>query len=160
MQINWQGKDKIIIKSKNAVIETGEVNKVNEVELLGPGEYEIAGIEIFGISEGIYLFRIEDMTVAYLDKINRTLTDKEIEDLSDVAIVIIPTGGEGVIDAKAAANIIKSVEPKIVIPTNSENFADFCKIIGGCQDPRDNIKITKQQLIEQEGQKVYLLKVS
>ena len=151
MQIDWKGADKIEIKTKGATISTGAKIKINEVELLGPGEYEIAGVEIFGIANDIYLFKVEDINIGYFNSINRALSADEIKELSDISIAIIPIGGKGVIDENKAVDIIKAIEPTIVIPIESAGLDKFCKIIGNCQDPISSYKTTKQQIELMEG---------
>jgi len=157
MQIIWHGESKIEIKTKSAVITTGDVVKINEVELPGPGEYEVAGVEAFGIDKDIYLFKADDIHVVYLDSINRSLTDDEIERLSEVEVLIIPIGGDKVINSKQASLIIKAVDPKIIIPVSYKDSKDFCADLGGCQDPVDDYRVLKAQLAIMEGQNVILL---
>lgn len=151
MQIKWKGENRVEIETKGAVILTGEKTTINDVKLSGPGEYEVAGVEAFGIAAEIYLFRVEDVGIAYFDSINRTLSADEVKALSDISIAIIPVGGKEVIDENKAADIIKAIEPTIVIPIESENFDKFCKLLGKCQEPVNAYKITKQQISLMEG---------
>ena len=151
MQIEWKGNNKIEIKTKGATISTGEKIKINDVELLGPGEYEVAGVEAFGIAQEIYVFRVEDIGIGYFDSINRALSAEEIKTLSDISIAIIPVGGKNVIDENKAADIIKALEPTIVIPIENDNFDKFCKLVGKCQEPVNSYKVTKQQIALMEG---------
>lgn len=103
----------------------------------GPGEYEVKGIFVYGIgldsvSEKteiqsdkkdsqknivtIYRIEAEDMSVAHLDKLNKSLNNRELEKLENVDILMVPVGGGDVLDAKRAVEIINQVEPRIVIP--------------------------------------------
>lgn len=151
MQIEWKGANKVEIKTKAATITTSEKIKINEIELPGQGEYEIAGVEVFAIANDVYVFKIEDINVGYFDGLNRALSTDEIKELSDISIAIIPVGGKGTIDENKAADVIKAIEPSVVVPIESDSFDKFCKLIGKCQEPIDSYKITKQQLVLMEG---------
>ncbi len=95
----------------------------------GPGEYEIKGVEIFGISSfhdkkqgsergenTIYVYRLDDLRLCHLGDLGEKLTDKQIEKLNGIDVLMIPVGGVYTIDAKEAVLVIDQLEPKIVIP--------------------------------------------
>lgn len=96
----------------------------------GPGEYEIGDISVKGISSlrhidhqdsneksTIYKLSIGDVKIAIIGNIAPKLSDSQLEDLGVVDIVILPVGGGGyTLDAVSAADIVKCVEPKAVIP--------------------------------------------
>jgi hypothetical protein len=151
MQITLLNRETIEIKSKNATVVAGNQSKINNVELMGPGEYEIGGVEVFGISNHIYVFRVEDINIAFLYSINRPLTQQENEALTDVSMVILPVG-EGSLDTKTASQIIKALEPSVVIPYQGSDMTEFCQAAGVCQEPISVYKINKHQLELQEGQ--------
>jgi L-ascorbate metabolism protein UlaG (beta-lactamase superfamily) len=44
------------------------------------------------------------------------LTEKQLEDINGVDILMIPIGGKYTIDGKKAVDIIKKIEPKMIIP--------------------------------------------
>ena len=160
MQILWKGGQSLEIKAKDARITTGENVRVNDIVLPGPGEYEVAGVHIFCITPEIYFFRADEIACAYFDGINRSLTDIEVSSLTDASIIFLPVGGKGVLDSKKATEIIKLLEPTIVIPIDSEDFTDFCKVVGGCAQPVSTYKITKQQLESMDGQTCVVLEKS
>lgn len=97
--------------------------------IAGPGEYEIGGVNIVGVSsfhddsEGkergkntIYQITIEDVNVVHLGDLGqRELKQAQVEALS-CDILLIPTGGVYTINGKEAPAIIAQLEPKIVIP--------------------------------------------
>ena len=96
----------------------------------GPGEYEKAGIHFEGIlshhdnTQGtqrglntIYLIRMEDMRLCHLGDLGQNkLTDEQVEQIGDVDILFIPVGGRYTIDSKEAAEVVKQIEPKIIVP--------------------------------------------
>lgn len=160
MQITWKGGKSLEIKAKDAMLTTGENVVINDIVLPGPGEYEVAGVQVFGIAPEIYFFRIDEIACAYFDGINRSLTDDEVSSLTDASVIFLPVGGKGVLDPKKATEIIKLLEPKIVIPIEADDFTDFCKIAGGCAQPVSTYKITKQLLESMEGQTCVVLEKS
>lgn len=95
----------------------------------GPGEYEIAGVLVLGVasyhdgvkgqSKGkntIYLFEVDGVNICHLGDIGHLLTDEELEELGSIDILMAPVGGVSTINANMAAQIVRKVEPKIVIP--------------------------------------------
>ena len=88
-----------------------------------PGEYEVGGVfaHTIPIEQGkdstlITALRIDDCSLIHLGSLNRMLTEKELEELGNVDIVCIPVGGNGVLDAKKAVELINELEPRIVLP--------------------------------------------
>ena len=95
----------------------------------GPGEYEKAGIHFEGIlshhdnTQGsqrglntIYLIRMEDMRLCHLGDLGHKLTDEQVEQIGDVDILFIPVGGKYTIDGKEAAEVVRQIEPKVIVP--------------------------------------------
>ena len=88
-----------------------------------PGEYSVQGVDIFGVdaSRGskkntIFLFESEDVRIAHIGRADGDLGEKQLEKLDDVDVLLIPVGGNEFMDAKVAAEIVRKIEPKVVIP--------------------------------------------
>jgi L-ascorbate metabolism protein UlaG (beta-lactamase superfamily) len=99
-----------------------------------PGEYEVSGIVIRGIAarghmdeEGkhtstIYTIQADDTKVVVLGHIFPELSEDQLEAIGIVDAAVVPVGGMGyTLDGAGALNVIKQIEPKVVIPTH---FAD------------------------------------
>jgi L-ascorbate metabolism protein UlaG (beta-lactamase superfamily) len=135
----------------------------------GPGEYEIAGVLILGLttyhdsvkgqSRGkntIYLMEIDGVAVCHLGDIGHVLGDEAIEEMGNVDILMLPVGGVSTIVPAMAAEIIRKVEPKVVIPMHYKTPAtsrqlepvdDFLKEMGQTQvEPKPKLNITKSNL--------------
>lgn len=95
----------------------------------GPGEYEVKGVFIQGISVyhdkvfgkergrcAIYTIEAEDIRVCHLADIGQDLTDELIEKIGNVDVLMIPIGGVFTIDARQAVKMMSEIEPKIIIP--------------------------------------------
>ncbi len=95
----------------------------------GPGEYEIGGVLIIGIptfhdAEGgrikgknaVYLIEMDGLTVCHLGDLGHVLTAEQTEEIDDVDLLLLPIGGVSTINAAMAAEVIRQLEPKAVIP--------------------------------------------
>jgi hypothetical protein len=96
-----------------------------------PGEYEIAGVVIHGIAarghmdeEGkkssvIYTVQADDTKAVIIGHIYPELSEEQLEAIGMVDVAIVPVGGNGyTLDGTGALNVIKQIEPKVVIPTH------------------------------------------
>jgi L-ascorbate metabolism protein UlaG (beta-lactamase superfamily) len=131
-----------------------------------PGEYEVRGVFIYGIQdpnadEGterpiIYRISTEGMNLAFLDGINRKLTNVELEQLENIDVLLLPVGGGDVLDADKAVDVISEVEPRVVVPLSYAvpglkkklgSVDAFCKHLGGgeCQK-MTKLKIQRKDL--------------
>ena len=97
--------------------------------LQGPGEYEIAGVFVYGIrcyrdsdkgktkgTNTVYLMEIEGTKLCHLGDLGHTLSAAQVEEVSDADVLLVPVGGPPTIDASGAAEVINLIQPKIVIP--------------------------------------------
>lgn len=95
----------------------------------GPGEYEIKEVFINGIrtwhdsQQGaelgrniLYVVEMEDLTICHLGDLGHALTEKQVEAMSAVDVLLVPAGGGPTITPTQAAEVIGQVEPSIVIP--------------------------------------------
>jgi L-ascorbate metabolism protein UlaG (beta-lactamase superfamily) len=95
----------------------------------GPGEYEIAGIFITGIGtfhdstkgsergkNTVYLIEMDDMRLCHLGDLGHPLTAEQAEDIDGVDVMLVPVGGLSTIDAAAAVETVRLLQPRIVIP--------------------------------------------
>lgn len=95
-----------------------------------PGEYEVGDFTIRGIAatrhidtpdqeklSTIYRLECGDVRIAVIGNIDSKLTDEQLEAIGVVDVLILPVGGGGyTLDATSAVAIVRSVEPKAVVP--------------------------------------------
>jgi L-ascorbate metabolism protein UlaG (beta-lactamase superfamily) len=94
-----------------------------------PGEYEIAGVLIIGMStfhdankgadrgkNTVYVLEMEEMTICHLGDLGQPLTDSQIEEIGKVDVLMVPVGGITTINATTAAAMVRQMEPRIVLP--------------------------------------------
>lgn len=89
--------------------------------IMGPGEYEIKGTYIMGISgEGettIYTIEAEEIKICHLGDLGqKELSSDQLEKIGEVDILMLPVGGVFTINAEEAIKVMAQIEPKITIP--------------------------------------------
>ena len=155
MIITYFGEGKFEIKTSKGKILTGEKVKINDFSINESGEYEISGIET-ELIDNIAVFRTEGISITYLDKRKKPLSEKEIERISNIDILFTPVGGEGVFSVKESSEAINQIEPKIVIPMYYQDLTEFCKEEGVCAQPQDQLKISHDKLPTEEREIIVL----
>ncbi|MFH0863938.1 MAG: MBL fold metallo-hydrolase [Candidatus Gottesmanbacteria bacterium] len=144
----------------------------NPIIFTGPGEYEVKGIKILGLTtfhdqsggserglNTVYQFKMDNLTIVHLGDLGNKLTTEQVERLNGADIVMVPVGGIHVLDAKQAAEVIAQLDPRIVIPMHYyvdglkfdiNPVTNFLKEMGkeDCQ-PQPKLSITKDKLPEQ-----------
>lgn len=146
-----------------------------------PGEYEFHDLSMKGIaaqphtgttgdsSATVYRVSNSDCSVLITGHINSKLSEDQLEKIGTIDVLIIPVGGGGyTMDAVEAANLVRMIEPKLVIPVHSDDdklkyevpqqeLELFIKELGAvAEEPTDKLKIkvlpevlTVQPLIKQ-----------
>lgn len=138
--------------------------------IAGPGEYEIKGIFVIGIPayyedtrtqpgirNTVYVVEMEGITVCHLGDLRRVPTQSQVEELSEVDVLLIPVGGGSTLGAAKASDVISLLEPRIVIPMHYQTkfvrglqlqpVELFLKEMG-VKDalPQDSLKVAKSGL--------------
>lgn len=124
---------KPVAKSGDIVLHTqaGSGPEGARIDINQPGEYEVAGVHIYGIrarahmdEEGqktatIYKLLVDDLRVVVTGHIYPELDDDLQERIGMVDVLIVPVGGNGyTLDPVGALKVIKELSPKLVIPTH------------------------------------------
>ncbi|MEK7563956.1 MAG: MBL fold metallo-hydrolase [Patescibacteria group bacterium] len=96
--------------------------------ITGPGDYEIKDIFIKGVLSDasiggkkyintIYAFSVDNVKIVFLGALgDGGLLKESLEMINNPDILFIPVGGGDVLDAKSAAKLASSLEPKMIIP--------------------------------------------
>lgn len=146
-----------------------------------PGEYEVGGVVISGISSYhdnsigaergknvIFHMMFDGLDIVHLGDLGQhQLSEKQVAEIGETDILLVPVGSVYTIDAKAASNIVSQLEPKIIIPMHYkveglkfelEGVENFLKEMGAegiTAQPK--LSITREKLPE-EPQVVVLSK--
>lgn len=136
----------------------------NRFVIAGPGEYELKDVFVSGIkinSEGTsiktaYLIKLEEISIGYLGEITKKEITPEITGFFEgVDILLIPIGGNGMLDADGATELVNQIEPKIVIPMyykipglkrKADTLEQFLKEMGVNVKPEEKLLIKKKDL--------------
>jgi L-ascorbate metabolism protein UlaG (beta-lactamase superfamily) len=124
---------KSILKPEDVALYTGPhgAATVGRLTFDSPGEYEVSDISIIGIparahideanTHNATMFKliVGDTTVLITGHIYPELSDRQMEDIGMVDILVVPVGGNGyTVDPVGALKLLKAIEPKLVIPTH------------------------------------------
>ena len=95
----------------------------------GPGEYETKGVFVLGLAtyhdaeqgkklgtNTIYLVEIDEVRVLHLGDLGHPLTSEMVGDLGRVDVLLVPVGGGTALGARAAAGLVRAMEPRVIIP--------------------------------------------
>jgi L-ascorbate metabolism protein UlaG (beta-lactamase superfamily) len=134
-----------------------------------PGEYEIGGVFITGVPtfhdavEGqergqntAFLFDFDGLTVCHLGDLGHVLTQRDVETLDQVNVLLVPVGGRSTLGAAQAAEVIGLLEPNVVVPMHYQTaglsrslapVSSFLKVMGVSDlEPQEVLKITLNRL--------------
>ena len=171
------------------VLVSHEHNDHNNIEALKgepriiklPGEYSVGGVNIIGIpsyhdnSEGkergqntIFLIDGEEIKLCHLGDLGTDLTEKQLEKIGEVDVLFVPIGGKYTIDYKKAIEIIKKIEPKIIIPIHFklkgstidiDNESKFCSEMGYCAKDRPSKFNLKSKDLEEKNMEIIVMDI-
>lgn len=131
------------------------------------GEFEVRGIAVTGVyapkkdgtAHTVYRIDVEGVSLGFLGAIDRALTDKEAEALGNIDVLIIPSGGEDVLGAGSAAEVVAQIEPRLVIPsyvsgegvdTKYAEHGAICRELSCPTESTSKFKLTRAVLPEED----------
>jgi L-ascorbate metabolism protein UlaG (beta-lactamase superfamily) len=132
----------------------------------GPGEYEVHNCSVRGVAARphskpgdapktatMYRLDLDDCSMAIVGHTQPKLTEDEVEVLGVVDILVIPVGGYGyTLEPKEAVDIVRAIEPKVVIPTHYDEegvkfevpqapLSEFIKELGVTPETVSKLKV-------------------
>ncbi len=103
------GQETLVIRDKiNASVKGINIKSVDSF-------HDSAGGRERG-SNSIFIFDVDGIRVVHFGDLGHMLDDKQLKELGNVDVALLPVGGNFTIDANAANEVIKKLKPKIVIP--------------------------------------------
>lgn len=100
------------------------------------GEYEVSDVFILGIGtyhdetkgkdkgkNTVFAIEMDGITICHLGDLGHALTSEQAEAIGDVHVLMLPVGGVRTINASVAAQTVRQLEPKIVIPMHYKTAA-------------------------------------
>lgn len=130
--------------------------------VIGPGEYEISGIRIIGSGldkestakeiRTAYAATMDETKLGFLGTLNAEIGDETLEKLGEIDILFVGIGKD--FDAKKAVQIVRQIEPKVIIPLS--HHKEFASELG--QKPEKEEKwVGKRKDIETFNSKLIWL---
>ena len=132
-------------RDHNQVKNISGINGVAPLVIDMPGEFEKASIRIFGFqsyhdkSKGtergdniLYKIEVEGVSVLHCGDLGVIPEESFLESIGEVDVLLVPVGGLYTIDSDEAIQLVKKIEPTIVIPMhynhpklNQKNFGQL-----------------------------------
>jgi len=119
-------KDAVVIATQKDFATTGA-----EITIDSPGEYEVKDVSIAGVAAKrlidhddsrqatMYRVVLGDVAFAIIGHVMGPLSEEQLELLGVVDVAIVPVGGNGyTLDAHQAIEVIRQLDPKVIIPTH------------------------------------------
>lgn len=104
--------------------------------LCAPGEYEICNVLLEGIAtyhdndrgkergkNTVYVIEVDDVKLCHLGDLGHVPSAGQVEAMGDVEVLFLPVGGLSTINAPQAAETVRLLEPKLVIPMHYKTEA-------------------------------------
>jgi L-ascorbate metabolism protein UlaG (beta-lactamase superfamily) len=134
----------------------------------GPGEYEVAGALITGIAtfhdgerggrrgkNTVYIIEMDGLRLCHLGDLGHELSSQQVGEMGDVEVLMVPVGGGSTINAAVAAQVVRSLEPRIIIPMHYRTellsqgldpVEEFLKEMGVRAEPEPRLTVSKASL--------------
>lgn len=171
--------DIIFVSHSHRYHSNTEALKGEPVIIETPGEYSIKGINVIGVDsfhdmqEGaergrstIYIIETEDLKICHLGDLGCELTGKQLDEIDGVDVLLVPVGGKYTLDGKKAAELVKKIEPAIIIPmhyklaTSTSDIEDekkFCNEMGNCPKEKTAKLTIKKKDLEGKSMEIVLM---
>ena len=141
--------------------------------IIGPGDYEVKEIFIKGMMSNallagkkyintIYSLLVDNINIVFLGALSDLEISKEArEETNEPHVLFVPVGNKGLLDAKQAAKLVSSLQPKMIIPMDYDNASlkAFLKEIGEEKAKVVDKLILKRKDLENKKSEVVVLKV-
>lgn len=115
---------------------TGPVKRDKTFLIENEGEYEISGTQ-FSVSKTYHdknngadrgknlmvSIIMDGINVVHLGDLGHKLSESQVEKLGSVDILLVPVGGKTTLDADEAMEVIKEIQPSLVVPMHYKNVS-------------------------------------
>lgn len=145
-----------------------------------PGEFDFKGARIKGFRtfhdnrsgnqrgfNTMFLFELDGVRVLHCGDLGHSLSDELIDRLDRVDILILPVGGHYTLPPESAADLVRTIQPRIVVPIHFaipglkidqiESADKFLRLLGSTPETVFNLSVTQNSLPEEGSLKIMLL---
>lgn len=158
---DWNGVEQATHNGKEPFVVSGAgAYEVGDVIITGystPGNY---GDVMSDVGNTIYIIEIDGIRVLALGALSSSKLPSEVRsELDTIGIVLVPVGGE-TLDAKAAHDLVTTIEPKAIIPYaigKDDVLKAFLKAEGSADvKATDKFTVRAKELATMDGDVVLL----
>ena len=127
------------------------------------GTTEVKGIKFKGIPayhdnaggsqrgrNTVFCFEVDGVNVCHMGDLGHVLSDKQVNELGKVDVLLIPVGGFFTIDAKAASQVCDQLKPRVIIPMHYKTDKLDFPIVGVDEFLRGKDNVTRLDASEVE----------
>ena len=133
-----------------------------------PGEYEFSSVSVRGVMTALaedvpheqrnvaYAIELDGVSICHLGDIAAPLSPRQVDELSPVDVLLVPTGGRCTLGLSQAAQAIQDLSPSIVIPMHYRlpgvdldlaALDEFLRLLGGSEiQPQPRLNVTTNNL--------------
>ncbi len=174
-----QGQADILLLSHVDGVDTEAAGlKGDRVTLHDPGEYAARGINAVGIpsyrdaesgvqrgQNTLFSFQVESMNLCFLGALGHELSPQQFEKISSVDVLFIPIGNRDTLAIKQIDDIVRKMEPAIVIPMHYrmdgmeldiDDEKAFCDEIGNCPSEKVSKLTLKKKDLEGKNMEIVM----
>jgi L-ascorbate metabolism protein UlaG (beta-lactamase superfamily) len=129
LRLAKQDADLVTISHEHDNHSYAEVVRGEPYLIKGPGEYEVKDVSVIGLPafhdaekgakrgrNTVYLIEIDDVRICHLGDLGHKLDDADAETVASVDVLLVPVGGRTAINAVEAADVVRQLEPRYVVP--------------------------------------------
>jgi len=141
-------------KDHNAVAQVkGTARRTKPFIIDKPGEYEVAGISVFGVptfhdtnqgvergSNIVFTIVMDTIKVCHLGDLGHELTQEQISEIGAIDVLLIPVGGNVTIDPQRAVKTIHMLEPSYVVAMHYKTPEHDASVFGDMATLDDFLK--------------------
>lgn len=109
----------------------GEFKHIKNSGTFNVMDIKITGIDTYhddvqGVKRGnniVYTFDVDGLRICHLGDLGHILSRRQLNELGSIDVLLIPVGGTYTIDYKQAADLVKLINPRVVIPMHFRTLA-------------------------------------
>lgn len=104
------------VRGKPAVIKGSGTKAARDIEFRGVATYHD---NLSGKQRGpntVFCFTLDDIRLCHLGDLGHVLSQKQVAEIGEVDILLIPVGGFFTIDANDASKVCGQLSPRVIIP--------------------------------------------
>lgn len=148
------------VKNDLALLSRPEDKKVEGLNFDGPGEYEVKGAMIDGVSlengNTAFSIMVDDIRLAHLGDLQQeTLSDSQLQAIGAIDVLFLPLDGR---KAEITSKIVSQLELQIIVPIDydEKSLKSFLSETGAKEEKLDKLKLNRKDLPEYSRQVVVL----